>query len=334
MTLRIVAMEVENDLNLPPLKKKMRSPELKARDYVLWLRLFGERGAGKSILAHRLQSSEESFRFEYHSLMRAATTEDTHCHFTREYKGAHFDLHLWDSAGRARPGEEEFTIPRLATRGLMYETTYHYACQALLICFDASAALNTQPLQRLETLYLTLRERIQALEFFDAQRVVYFIGCKTDLVPSLIYDGWVDARTILVAMKPSIDYSCTFGQLLPEILDHIILFWIELRALDLGLSSTGCYAAALAHSYSRGQSLIKRDLEYFAAKHNRPVYLTSTKLNFGCNNLLNSLLQNILVTYGEEKDGMLTDLQLWDETYEQLETALREDPYCIRPPKL
>jgi hypothetical protein len=73
-------------------------------------------------------------------------------------------------------------------------------------------------------------------------RIVFFLflACKADLNPSLLYDPWEDARTILVAIKPSRDHGCAFATLPEELVYRILMDCVALKLHDLERVRDAC----------------------------------------------------------------------------------------------
>jgi hypothetical protein len=49
-------------------------------------------------------------------------------------------------------------------------------------------------------------------------------------VPHLLYDAWLDARNIIVAIKPSVDPHCFFALLPIDVIYHILFLMTKLPA--------------------------------------------------------------------------------------------------------
>lgn len=147
---------------------------------------------------------------------------------------------------------------------------------AVLLCFDASReVVGPTPLASLHKL------RAQAIlqSSREVARLVYFVGCKVDLNPALLYKPWEDARNILVVLKPCFDHESVFALLPAELIYQIVFTFIEVRE------------QSFSPKLLRRKDLASLDV------YGRPILLVSAKENIGVKELRDTLLDGIFEIY-------------------------------------
>lgn len=257
----------------PGLIQNIRSKELDY-DYVMKIILIGDSGSGKSALISRFTRGEFTDSFQ-------STIGIEFSVRTIEYAGYAVKLQIWDTAG-----PERF---RSVT------SAYYRGSHAVLICFNVANgcdATSTESLGRWKK--DVVDHTTDAME-----HLISFVAMKLDLEPSLLYQPWQDARNLWPAVKPAVDPDCAFAVLPPELVYHILFFYLDVSSISRGYRGVnGVPVENLRRSKLLQHPVpTRQEVEAISAKYGRPVYLTSSKEKIGVDEVFRSVVAGVLENY-------------------------------------
>lgn len=259
--------------HFPPLKRNTTIPDGQTTpdyDFFLKVLVIGLPFTGKSSLLKRIQDDEFDPAIEQTHLLEMVVHD-------LDYKGLKVKFGLFGAPGWER------------TRSHL--RAYYRGSHALLICFD---------LGDVEMVERTIEKWLQDVRYDTYPRFISLVGTKADLCPSLIYEPWNEARTLLAATQ-SLNPTSAFAQLPLELLHCIVFLSLEVSCRMRGLSGIDWIASQLSLKGSRVSAQMLEDL---SAKFHCPVYLTSAKGNLGINELMHSVFGRILESHFELPDEL------------------------------